>query len=175
MNRPAEPPKTKFNLSLFQTTLLRQPRSGNRLHDKKRSAWWGVWELNESHLEDEELKTKIATIIENKFKGRLADAVLWEEFKEEVKAQAYQYSKMRADKAKEEKPLLTKNVRLLIEEENWTSGVFTQDIRDCKGRILGILESTEVLSSVAKLQPLRERKNWRRNVQNEGTAARLSK
>lgn len=82
---------------------------------------------------------------------------------------------MRADKAKEEKPLLTKNVRLLIEEENWTSGVFTQDIRDCKGRILGILESTEVLSSVAKLQPLRERKNRRRNVQNEGTAARLSK
>ncbi|KAM7296237.1 uncharacterized protein ISCGN_021417 [Ixodes scapularis] len=106
----------------------------------QKSSWWSGWKLNESLLEDEPLRVQIKELIESRSKGMVMDAVIWEELKEEIKLAAFRYSQERATKAKTEKRFLTQTLRTLIAEENRTPGVFTQDIRECKGRILELLE-----------------------------------
>lgn len=106
----------------------------------KKSSWWSGWKLNESLLEDDTLCVQIKDLIESKTQGVKMSAVLWEDLKADIKLAAYRYSLEKAAREKADKRLLTKTLKILIMEESLSPGVFTQDIRECKGRILELLE-----------------------------------
>lgn len=84
----------------------------------QKSTWWSGWKLNESLLEDKPLRVQIKELIESRSKGKVMDAVIWEELKEEIKLAAFRYSQARATRAKAEKRFLTQTLRTLIVEEN---------------------------------------------------------
>ncbi|KAM7309263.1 hypothetical protein ISCGN_012894 [Ixodes scapularis] len=68
------------------------------------------------------------------------NAVTWEELKEDVKLKAFRHSQEKAARERAEKRRLMKTLEILIAEENRSPGLFSQDIRDCKGYILELLE-----------------------------------
>ncbi|KAM7291028.1 hypothetical protein ISCGN_027603 [Ixodes scapularis] len=113
---------------------------GMAARPKNPSSWWSGWKLNESLLEDEVLRAELEEIIRKKSDGKVVDAVMWEELKQDVKLAAYRFSQERAACKKAKKRSLAQTLRTLIVEENKTPGVFTDDIRECKGRILELLE-----------------------------------
>ncbi|KAM7313774.1 hypothetical protein ISCGN_003567 [Ixodes scapularis] len=113
---------------------------GMAARPKNPSSWWSGWKLNESLLEDEVLRAELEEIIRKKSDGKVVDAVMWEELKQDVKLAAYRFSQKRAACKKAKKRSLAQTLRALIVEENKTPGVFTDDIRECKGRILELLE-----------------------------------
>ncbi|KAM7310057.1 uncharacterized protein ISCGN_007017 [Ixodes scapularis] len=106
----------------------------------RKSSWWSSWKLNESLIEDEQLRTQIKELLEGKTGGVPMNAVTWEELKEDVKLKAFRHSQEKAARERAEKRRLMKTLEILIAEENRSPGLFSQDIRDCKGNILELLE-----------------------------------
>ncbi|KAM7309595.1 hypothetical protein ISCGN_006599 [Ixodes scapularis] len=106
----------------------------------RKSSWWSGWKLNESLIEDEQLRTQIKELLEGKTGGTPMNAVTWEELKEDVKLKAFRHSQEKAARERAEKRRLMKTLEILIAEENRSPGLFSQDIRDCKGNILELLE-----------------------------------
>ncbi|KAM7311929.1 hypothetical protein ISCGN_008836 [Ixodes scapularis] len=106
----------------------------------RKSSWWSSWKLNESLIEDEQLRTQIKELLEGKTGGVPMNAVTWEELKEDVKLKAFRHSQEKAARERAEKRRLMKTLEILIVEENRSPGLFSQDIRDCKGNILELLE-----------------------------------
>ncbi|KAM7310518.1 hypothetical protein ISCGN_007426 [Ixodes scapularis] len=106
----------------------------------RKSSWWSSWKLNESLIEDEQLRTQIKELLEGKTGRVPMNAVTWEELKEDVKLKAFRHSQEKAARERAEKRRLMKTLEILIAEENRSPGLFSQDIRDCKGNILELLE-----------------------------------
>lgn len=95
--------------------------------------------MNESLLEEKPLAAKIEEVLRETNKAGV-DAVRWELVKEEVKLITFRYSQEKAAQTRAEKRTLELTLKTLIGEESRTPGVFTSDIRECKSRLLSIME-----------------------------------
>ncbi|CAN7951290.1 unnamed protein product [Ixodes pacificus] len=108
------------------------------------SSWWSGWKLNDALLEHEQLCKTIKRIIQEAKRNHPMNAVQWEQLKEvqelSFKWTAYRYGQEKAARVRAEKRELMQTLSTLIKQENKTSGVFTEDIKDCKRRLLKILE-----------------------------------
>ncbi|KAH7959508.1 hypothetical protein HPB49_011555 [Dermacentor silvarum] len=106
----------------------------------RRRKEWQLWKLNESLLDDKEICDSIRNLIKKKTNGGHVDAILWEDLKEECKMFLLTKGQEKAALKKSEKLSLMRTLENLIEAENCHPGTFTEDIRECKGQLLSILE-----------------------------------
>ncbi|KAM7282119.1 hypothetical protein ISCGN_002269 [Ixodes scapularis] len=104
------------------------------------SAMTPVLEVLPLAFSDHALVT-IKELLEGKTGGAPMNALTREELKEDVKLKAFRHSQVKAARERAEKRRLMKTLEILIAEENRSPGLFSQDIRDCKGNILELLEN----------------------------------
>lgn len=116
-------------------------RIGKADRRTRKPLWWSSWKLNESLLDDENLSSQIRNILSEATAERKVDAVVWEEVKERIKLLCLEHGQTQAKKGRETKYVLVQALEMLIAEENKTPGVFREDIRDCKERLLHLMES----------------------------------
>ncbi|KAH7949586.1 hypothetical protein HPB49_012415 [Dermacentor silvarum] len=106
----------------------------------RRRKEWQLWKLNESLLDDKEMCDSIRNLIKEKTNGGNVVAIFWEDLKYECKMFLLTKGEEKAALKKSEKLSLMRTLENLIEAENCHPATFTEDIKECKGQLLSILE-----------------------------------
>ncbi|KAG0430797.1 hypothetical protein HPB47_022362 [Ixodes persulcatus] len=97
----------------------------------------GPWKMNMAILDDEGFYTEVRRRLEHL--GDAVDACAWEELKGEIRNRAERFSRAEAAAARQEERDLTNTLRAILEEEERRPGVFAEDVKYCKERLLELL------------------------------------
>ncbi|KAG0445112.1 hypothetical protein HPB47_021498 [Ixodes persulcatus] len=97
----------------------------------------GPWKMNMAILDDEGFSTEVRRRLEHL--SDAVDACAWEELKGEIRNRAECFSRAKAAAARQEERDLTNTLRAILEEEERRPGVFAENVRYCKERLLELL------------------------------------
>lgn len=125
----------------FSDHALVATQIGEQIKGQKRPTSWQNWKLNDKALEDEDLQKIVKGLIANMMKNKEVNAANWELLKEEIKMSVISFCQAKALERRAEKRRLCKLLHMLVSEESKAPGLFAADIKECKARLLEILDT----------------------------------
>lgn len=94
-----------------------------------------AWKMNDSILEDEKFREKVKGMLAN-LKETGTSGPAWESFKEKVRLECIERSEIKKAEKKKEVAVLTQSLLSAVREEERSPGLFGNDIKEIKNKIL---------------------------------------